>query len=51
VLSISGDSKYGIPVLDPLCIQKVSVEESGIKITGRDVIMEGAKDAILEDFR
>jgi hypothetical protein len=32
-------------------VQEISVQDSGIKITGRDVVMEGAKDAILEDFR
>jgi hypothetical protein len=32
-------------------IQEISVQESGVKITGRDIVIEGAKNAILEDFR
>jgi hypothetical protein len=50
-LCISGDAKYGIPVLDPLYVQEIYVQESGINITARDIVMEGAKDAILEEFR
>jgi hypothetical protein len=32
-------------------VQEVSVQESGINITGREIVIEGAKNAILEDFR
>jgi hypothetical protein len=49
--SVSGDPKYNIPVLDPMYLQEIAVQESGIKITGRDIVVEGAKDAILEEFR
>jgi hypothetical protein len=50
-LCVSGDPKYGIPVLDPMYVQEVSVHESGIKITGREIVIEGLRNAFLEDFR
>jgi hypothetical protein len=50
-IAISGDSKYGIPVLDPILVDRASVQESGITVTVWNFSIEGAKDAVLEDFR
>ncbi|PNF31888.1 hypothetical protein B7P43_G07892 [Cryptotermes secundus] len=48
---LKGDPKYGVPVLDPMYVPEVSVEESGIKITARNFTIEGARNATLQDFR
>jgi hypothetical protein len=50
-LCISGDPKYGIPLLDPISIQEASVKDSGITIIARDFIVEGIRDAVLQDMR
>jgi hypothetical protein len=48
---VSGDPKYGIPVLDPIYVEEVNVQESGIIIIARNFTIEGARDAALQDFR
>jgi hypothetical protein len=50
-VSISGDPKYGIPVLDPIHVERAFLKESGIMVTARNFSIEGAKNAVLEDFR
>lgn len=50
-LCISGDPKYGVPVLDPMYVPEISVQESGIKITAWNFTIEGARNATLQDFR
>lgn len=48
---ISGDPKYGVPVLDPFFISELVIKESGITISAHEFTIEGAKDAILKEFR
>jgi hypothetical protein len=40
-----------VPNLDPFFIKEVTVKQFGFTITERDVTVEGAKDADLEDIR
>jgi hypothetical protein len=48
---ISGDRKYGVPPLDPLLIEKLSMTQSGITATSLNFTIVGLKDVIIEDFR
>jgi hypothetical protein len=38
-------------VLDPIYVEEAFVQEAGLAITARNFTIEGAKDAVLQDFR
>jgi hypothetical protein len=48
---VSGDHKYGVPNLDPFFVKEIHVERFGFTITARDMYVEGAKDAYLQDIK
>jgi hypothetical protein len=48
---IAGDRTLGVPVLDPLFVEKVSMTHSGLHATSKNFTITGMKDAVLEDFR
>jgi hypothetical protein len=48
---ILGDRTLGVPVLDPLFIERASMTHAGIQLTSINFTIVGAKDAELEDIR
>jgi hypothetical protein len=50
-LCVSGDRKYGVPNLHPFFVKEMSVKQFGFTLTARDMSVEGAKDADLQDIR
>ncbi|XP_069682346.1 protein takeout-like [Periplaneta americana] len=46
---IKGDQKYGIPVLDPLHVKELSVNQTGIAYTFRDMVITGVKNSDLKE--
>jgi hypothetical protein len=48
---ISGDPKYGIPILDPLVEQMFSMTYAGFTLASNNFTLQGLKDAVLEDAR
>jgi hypothetical protein len=48
---ILGDRKLGVPVLDPLLVDKLSMTHGGIHATSKNFTIVGVKDAVLEYFR
>ncbi|GFG36384.1 hypothetical protein Cfor_06103 [Coptotermes formosanus] len=47
---VKGDRTLGVPVLDPLFVEKVSMTHSGLHATSKNFTITGMKDAVLEDF-
>jgi hypothetical protein len=50
-LPVSGDRKYGVPVLDPLLIRKLTTTYNGFTATSRNSTVVGVKDVAIEDIR
>jgi hypothetical protein len=48
---ILGDRKFGVPVLDPLFVERTSMTHAGIQATSINFTIVGVKDAELEAFR
>jgi hypothetical protein len=48
---ISGDPKYGIPVLDPLVEQTMSLTHTEFTFALNNFTLHGLKDTVLEDIR
>jgi hypothetical protein len=48
---ILGDRKLGVPVLDPLFVERASITHAGIQLTAINVTLVGVKDVELEAFR
>jgi hypothetical protein len=48
---ISGDRKFGVPILDPLFVEKTSITHAGIQAATINFTIVGVKDADLEAFR
>jgi hypothetical protein len=48
---ILGDRKLGVPVLDPLFVERASMTHAGIQATSINFTIVGLKDAELEAFR
>jgi hypothetical protein len=51
MLCVSGDRKYGVPNLDPFFLKEMSAKEFGIVFNVSDMIVEGVKDATLQDVK
>jgi hypothetical protein len=50
-LCVSGDPKYGVPILDPFFVKQLAVKELGLAFNLSDFTVEGAKDATLQDIK
>jgi len=48
---VLGDRKLGVPVLDPLFVERVSLTHSGLQATSINFTITGMKDADLEAVR
>ncbi|XP_023709344.1 uncharacterized protein LOC111865488 isoform X2 [Cryptotermes secundus] len=47
---VQGDDKYGVPVLDPLLIRKLTTTYNGFTATTRNSTVVGVKGVVIEDI-